>query len=38
MSFLGPHKTKSKWQLNWQDLRLGQYGDESPLKSMLDES
>jgi len=31
ISFLGPHKTKSKGQLNGQDLRLGQYGDESPL-------
>jgi hypothetical protein len=32
ISFLDPHKTKSKGQdLNGQDLRLGQYGDESPL-------
>ncbi len=31
ISFLGPHETKSKGQLNGQDLRLGQYGDESPL-------
>jgi hypothetical protein len=31
ISFLGPHETKSKGQLNGQDLRLGQCGDESPL-------
>ncbi len=31
ISFLGPHETKSKGQLNGQDLGLGQYGNESPL-------